>query len=387
MQQRIKWQQYANAEVPQNEKVDIVIVVDMLLTGFDSKFLNTLYVDKKLKHHGLIQAFSRTNRTLNDTKPHGNIIDYRSQRANVDTAIELFSGEKDKTKPIMWLVDPAPKVIKALNEKVDDFKQFIQKEQVSYDADGVANLKGDTAKSEFINKFKDIKRLHVKLGQYTDLTNDEKQQIESTISTEQLQSFTGAYLSIANDFKKRRDTDDEDSEITNNTDFEEILFTSVVIDFDYIMQLISDHTAKTPEEKKVSRQKLLDILKQDAQFNENDHNLIELFIDSLPNNTKYDTEELKNRFDEFAGEKQKQQIDDIAEKYNLDTDALHTLIDNIADYRRIDNDALFDLMEPLGFGWQQRTKTELALVQDIMPILYDRTKNKPIDGLETYEQG
>jgi hypothetical protein len=76
------------------EKIDITIVVDMLLTGFDSKYLNTLYVDKNLKHHGLIQAFSRTNRVLNGTKPYGNILDFRSKQDAVDAAIALFSGVK-----------------------------------------------------------------------------------------------------------------------------------------------------------------------------------------------------------------------------------------------------------------------------------------------------
>ena len=73
IQKRIKDQQYPNEDLPHAQKIDVTIVVDMLLTGFDSKFLNTLYVDKNLKHHGLIQAFSRTNRVLNDTKPYGKI--------------------------------------------------------------------------------------------------------------------------------------------------------------------------------------------------------------------------------------------------------------------------------------------------------------------------
>jgi len=94
VQQRIKDQQFPNADLPRKgrEKLDITIVVDMLLTGFDSKYLNTLYVDKNLKHHGLIQAFSRTNRALNDTEPYGHILDFRGQRDEVDAAIALFSG-------------------------------------------------------------------------------------------------------------------------------------------------------------------------------------------------------------------------------------------------------------------------------------------------------
>ncbi len=108
VQKRIKDQQWpdkdlrkATPNVP-HHKIDITIVVDMLLTGFDSKYLNTLYVDKKLKHHGLIQAFSRTNRVLNRTKPFGNILDFRQQEDAVDAAIALFSVKR-----------PTPKLVKS----------------------------------------------------------------------------------------------------------------------------------------------------------------------------------------------------------------------------------------------------------------------------------
>ncbi|WP_147459628.1 type I restriction endonuclease subunit R, partial [Pseudomonas savastanoi] len=109
VQKRIKDQQYTNADLPHNQKIDITLVVDMLLTGFDSKYLNSLYVDKNLKYHGLIQAFSRTNRVLNDSKPYGNILDFRQQQDPVNQAIAMFSGEKIDNPREIWLVDPAPK--------------------------------------------------------------------------------------------------------------------------------------------------------------------------------------------------------------------------------------------------------------------------------------
>ncbi|TSC34617.1 type I restriction endonuclease subunit R, partial [Pseudomonas sp. ST1] len=108
VQKRIKDQQYTNADLPHNQKIDITLVVDMLLTGFDSKYLNSLYVDKNLKYHGLIQAFSRTNRVLNDSKPYGNILDFRQQQDPVNQAIAMFSGEKIDNPREIWLVDPAP---------------------------------------------------------------------------------------------------------------------------------------------------------------------------------------------------------------------------------------------------------------------------------------
>jgi len=117
VQQRIKDQKFPNADLPRKgaEKIDVTLVVDMLLTGFDSKFLNTLYVDKTLKHHGLIQAFSRTNRVLNDTKPHGHILDFRGQETAVDEAIVMFSGLGEGTDARkIWLVEPAKEVAKKL---------------------------------------------------------------------------------------------------------------------------------------------------------------------------------------------------------------------------------------------------------------------------------
>ena len=165
VQKRIKDQQYPNADLPHAEKIDITIVVDMLLTGFDSKYLNTLYVDKNVKHHGLIQAFSRTNRVLNDSKPYGNILDFRQQQKPVEDAITLFSGEKIDNPREIWLVDPAPKVIDSLQTATQKLADFMQSQGLANAPEDVANLKGDAARSQFVNLFKEVQRLKTQLGQ------------------------------------------------------------------------------------------------------------------------------------------------------------------------------------------------------------------------------
>ena len=126
MQQRIKDHKYSNADYPQKNKIDVAIVVDMLLTGFDSKYLNTLYLDKNLKYHGLIQAFSVLNRILNDSKPYGNILDFRQQQSLVDEAITLFSGESASKAKEIWLVDSAPVVIDRYEKAVVVLDKFMQ---------------------------------------------------------------------------------------------------------------------------------------------------------------------------------------------------------------------------------------------------------------------
>ena len=163
VQKRIKDHQYSNADYPAKNKIDLLIVVDMLLTGFDSKYLNTLYIDKNLKYHGLIQAFSRTNRILNDTKPYGNVLDFRQQQKAVDEAISLFSGEQcDKAREI-WLVEPAPTVIGKYEKAVAALSAFMQLQGLENKPEAVNNLKGDTARAEFINHFKEVQRLKTQL--------------------------------------------------------------------------------------------------------------------------------------------------------------------------------------------------------------------------------
>jgi len=154
VQKRIKDQQWPNSDYPAAQKIDITIVVDMLLTGFDSKYLNTLYVDKNLRHHGLIQAFSRTNRVLNATKPYGNILDFRQQQAAVDAAIALFSGEKTSEQAReIWLVEKAPVVIQKLEAAVQKLDAFMKSQGLDCAPSAVANLKGDAAKTVFIERF------------------------------------------------------------------------------------------------------------------------------------------------------------------------------------------------------------------------------------------
>jgi len=164
----------------------------MLLTGFDSKYLNTLYVDKNLKHHGLIQAFSRTNRVLNGTKPYGNILDFRQQQDAVDAAIALFSGEKsgEEAREI-WLVDKAPVVIKKLEDAVQKLNDFMKTQGLDCAPEAVPNLKGNEARAAFINHFKEVQRLKTRLDQYTDLTEENATTIEHILPGKSAQLSRG----------------------------------------------------------------------------------------------------------------------------------------------------------------------------------------------------
>jgi type I restriction enzyme, R subunit len=388
VQKRIKDQQWPNADYPAAQKIDITIVVDMLLTGFDSKFLNTLYVDKNLKHHGLIQAFSRTNRVLNGTKPYGNILDFRQQQDAVDAAIALFSGEKTSEQAReIWLVDKAPVVIEKLQEAVQKLDAFMKSQGLDCTPSAVANLKGDAAKTVFIERFKEVQRLKTQLDQYTDLTLDNKASIEQVLPDENLRGFKGQYLETARKLKEQqgKGSNDETSNNVEQLDFEFVLFASAVIDYDYIMGLIAKFSEKGPGKSKMTREQLIGLISADAKFmNERDD--IAEYIGTLRAGEGLSETAIREGYTRFKAEKNAKEVAAIAKKHGLATAALQTFVDGIFERMIFDGEQLSDLMAPLELGWKARTKAELALMADLHPLLTKRAGGRDISGLSAYEQ-
>jgi type I restriction enzyme, R subunit len=395
VQKRIKDHQWpnedlrkANPNVP-HHKIDITIVVDMLLTGFDSKFLNTLYVDKNLKHHGLIQAFSRTNRVLNSTKPYGNILDFRQQQDSVDAAIALFSGEKtgEQAREI-WLVDKAPVVIQKLETAVQKLDSFMKSQGLDCTPSAVANLKGDAAKAVFIERFKEVQRLKTQLDQYTDLTEENKATIEQVLPEENLRGFKGQYLETARKLKelqgKTGGKDESTDDPVDQIDFEFVLFASAVIDYDYIMGLIARFSAKGPDKSKMTREELIGLISADAKFmNERDD--IAEYIGTLKAGEGLSETAIREGYTRFKAEKNAKELAAIAARHGLATAALQTFVDGILDRMIFDGEQLSDLMAPLDLGWKARTQAELALMADLHPLLTKRAGGREISGLSAYE--
>jgi type I restriction enzyme R subunit len=387
VQKRIKDQQYPNADLPHRQKIDITLVVDMLLTGFDSKYLNTLYVDKNLKFHGLIQAFSRTNRVLNDTKPYGNILDFRQQQDAVDTAIGLFSGEKtgEQAREI-WLVEPAAEVIRKYEAAVSGMAGFMQKKNLMCEPEQVYNLKGDTARIEFVNRFKEVQRLKTQLDQYTDLDNTQKARIDAILPREQLLSFRGTYLETAQRLKAMQDKhDDNTPPEVQQLDFEFVLFASAVIDYDYIMALITRYASQTPGKQKMSRAQLIGLIQSDAKFIDERDDIAE-YIGTLEAGKALDEKAIRAGFERFKTDKHAKALADIAARHTLDAAALQTFVDAILRRMVFDGDQLSDLFAPLALGWKARTKAELALMDELIPLLKKLAQGREISGLGAYEQ-
>jgi type I restriction enzyme R subunit len=386
VQERIKDQQYPNQDYPHTQKIDIVIVVDMLLTGFDSKYLGALYVDKPLKYHGLIQAFSRTNRVLNDTKPYGKVLDFRQQKDAVDAAVTLFSGEKTERAKEIWLVDSAPVVIDKFEKAVAALDKFMASQGLPNAPEQVVNLKGDAARSQFITLFKEVQRLKTQLDQYTDLTPENATSIEQVIQEDQLRAFRGVYLETAQRLKIQQDKDgNAASSEVQQLDFEFVLFASAVIDYDYIMALIARYTQGKPGKQKMTRDQLMGLIDADAKFIDARED-IAAYIDTLKVGEGMDEQDIRQGFETFKAEKIARQQTEIAEKHGLETTALKRFITLIMQRMIFDGDQLSDLFTPLDLGWKARAKKEQALMEDLLPLLRKLAQGREISGLSAYEQ-
>lgn len=387
VQRRIKDQQYTNADYPHKNKIDITIVVDMLLTGFDSKYLNTLYVHKNLKQHGLIQAFSRTNRVLNPTKPYGNIIDFVGLEDEVDAAIKLFSGKENSQRvKEIWLVDPAPVVVEKLNNAVAALEKFMESQGLTYKPEQVSNLNGDTARAEFIDKFKEVQRLKTQLDQYTDIKEEQANEIEALIPQDTLRAFRGVYIETAQQLKAQQEKGlEHTAPEVEQLDFEFVLFSSAVIDYDYIMSLISEYTQpNTPKKEKMTKQELIDLVCSTSNLMDERED-IEEYIETLQAGKGLDEKAIRDGYQKFKAEKNSKEITVLAAKHGLEPSGLQAFVDEIMDRMIFDGEKLSDLLEPLDLSWRDRTKKELELMKDLVPLLKKIASGREIVGLKAYE--
>jgi type I restriction enzyme R subunit len=392
VQKRIKDQQIRNEDFrkvdPEQKfehKIDLTIVVDMLLTGFDSKYLNTLYVDKNLKHHGLIQALSRTNRVLNDTKPYGNILDFRQQQQAVEDAITLFSGEKIEHAREIWLVEPAYKVIESLQGAVENLGHFMKSQGLTNNPEDVPKLKGDAARSLFVNLFKEVQRFKTQLEQYTDLNSAQEAQILEIVPPDQLRSFRSVYLETAQRLKEKQDRQRDASPEVQQLDFEFVLFASAVIDYDYIMQLIARYTHQKPGKQKMSRDQLIGLIESDSKFLDQ-RDAITSYVRSLEEGKPLDEKAVRDGYQRFKAQIDSAELAAVAREHGLSAESLQQFVDGILGRMIFDGEQLVDLLAPLHLGWRDRTRKELALMEDLVPLLKKRAGEREISGLNAYEQ-
>ncbi len=291
-----------------NKEVDLVLVVNMYLTGFDSPRLNTLYVDKNLRYHGLIQAYSRTNRLLNSDKPHGNIVSFRNLKLATDKALALFGDEN--AKEIVFK--------KPYEEQKKDFENKLAELRGKVPTvEDVDNLEGDEEKAVFVKTFRDLLRIKSSLETFADFSFD-----ELGITEQEFYDYQSKYLDI---HEERKNHDPEAESILDQIDFELELTVRDIIDFDYIIKLIAG--LKNISSDSVRQKKTEDILKlfdRDVKLRKKKELIRKFIEENLPKVNKDDN--VEKAFEEFWTSERSDVLKEVAEKENIPLDKFEKII-------------------------------------------------------------
>ena len=383
VQQRIKDQKYPNKDYAHQNKLDVVIVVEMLLTGFDSKFLNTLYVAKDLKYHGLIQAFSRTNRILDGTKPYGNIICYRNLEAAMDEAMLMFSGYEKKSGKEYWLVESAPEVVEQYKDAVSNLQAVMNSMGLECEPYEVINISQGENTQEFVNAFKDVQRLALKLDQYVDMPEELKDIIETVLPEDSLNQFRTAYLDLARRLRPGGSTGPEPTPEGDEPDFELALFSSALVDYDYIMRLCAKYTDPESRKVKITKKQLLEVLSSSVDMM-NEREYLKAFIEEeLKQGSGMSEQEIRDRYAAYKSERFDQQIAALAQDFGIDFAVLKAFVDETAKLRRMDEETLRAMIEHID-GWKQRKAAKENLLASLAPLFDLLTGGSTIEGLNAY---
>jgi type I restriction enzyme R subunit len=334
-----------------HKQVDILLVVNMFLTGFDSKTLNTLYVDKNLKYHGLIQAYSRTNRILNELKSQGNIVCFRNLKNATDQAISLFSNINAKDEIIM---QPYEEYVSLFNQA------FIALLQIAPTVNSVSDLQDEEKELEFIRAFRELMRLKNVLNTFTEFTFDDLSMPEQTF-----EDYKSKYLDLYDKAKTQHQK--EKVSILNDIDFELELIHRDEINVAYILKLLAKLKDSTEEEKDKQRKTILEIIAGDTQLRSK-RELIEKFIhENLP--LIEDSDDIPDKFYDFLNDERLLAIENLSKEENIDSEKLQKLI---GDYLFTEKTPLRDdVIESLNQRptLKERGKTAERIIAKIMDFV------------------
>lgn len=296
-----------------NEKIDILIVVNMFLTGFDSKVLNTLYVDKNLQYHGLIQAYSRTNRVEKITKPYGNIVCYRDLKKATDDAIMLFSQTNDTDTVLSKTYDQYLRLfVNAIEELY----------KIAPTPESIDLLEGETAQKEFVEAFRDVANLMQKMRTFDEFEFDS---VKLGISEQTFEDYKGKYFAIYEDVKKDREQKEKVS-ILDDIDFEIDLLRNDIINVDYILNLLKSLNLEDKKEKEEGIKQIHRLL--DTADNEQlrlKADLIRTFMDRVLPSLK-DGDNIDDAYYNFEEKEKEKEIEAFSNDLSYPSQQLNRLV-------------------------------------------------------------
>ena len=299
------------ADRVKKKQIDILIVVNMFLTGFDSKPLNTLYVDKNLKHHGLIQAFSRTNRVLNDKKPFGNIICFRNLKRATDEALALFSNKQARQIVL----------VPSFAEIQQDYEQAVETLlSITPDYQAVDELHTEDQQLAFIKAFREVMRYNAQLQTFVEYDQNQTQ-----LDKQHFANFASKYADLCRDLRKT--TGKEKVSVLDDFDFQLDLLHSDRINVGYIINLLqlAVNTGDADKRQKYEAQ-IYDILGNDVTLYDKQE-LIKKFIDeNMPK--MINGQSVESAFAAFWDAEKEQAYQKLCEQEKLKPEVMKEVLSN-----------------------------------------------------------
>jgi type I restriction enzyme, R subunit len=289
-------------------QIDILLVVNMFLTGFDSKPLNTIYVDKNLKYHGLLQAYSRTNRTMGQKKSQGNVVCFRNLKPATDQSIELFAN-KNAIEDI---------ILSPYEDYVERFQQAVNNLlAITPTVESVDDLLTEEDEALFIQAFREVIRVKNVLDCFTQFTFD-----DLPIDEQIFADFRSKYLDLYD--KVRSEHEKEKVSILDDIDFEVELISRDKINVSYIITLLKNMRDSTPEDQAKQRKAIMDILDTETQLRSKKELIARFIADHFPNIPA--SANVGDEFETYWTEQKRKAVKQLSAEEGLDTEGLEKVI-------------------------------------------------------------
>jgi len=334
-----------------DKQIDILLVVNMFLTGFDSKLLNTLYVDKNLRYHGLLQAYSRTNRVLNEKKKQGNIVCFRNLKKATDESIRLYSDEDASEFVLMKSYEDYAVDFNKVNEFLVELTPHVG---------DVDLLPSEKEIAEFVKIFRELLRIHTRLIVFTEFTFDDLH-----INEQNFNDYLSKYLDIYE--KHIQNTAPEKVSVLDDVDFEVELVRRDNINVAYILNLIKELDIDSPSFEK-DKEFILDTMERSHELRSK-INLIEQFIEhTIPE--IQDKDKIECHFENFIDKEKAKAVNEIIEEEKLDKDITQAIIAEYEFSGKIRNDIIKEsFTERLGL---KERRSKLQRIKDLIVELVDK---------------
>ena len=290
-------------------EIDLLLVVNMFLTGFDAPTLNTLYVDKNLKYHGLIQAFSRTNRILNEKKSQGNIVCFRNLKDATDDAIALFSNKDAKD---IILMKPYEEYVEMFN------KAFASLMTITPTVNSVDTLIDENEQLEFIKTFRELMRLRNILTGFSDFNHH-----DLSMNEQQFEDYKSKYLDLYERVKHNKENQIES--ILDEVDFEIELIRTDEINVAYILRLLAKYRESSIVQQEKMKRNIMSIIDGQEQLRSK-RELIEAFIDKNLM-AIVDTEDIDDEFENYWEQQKSDEFESLCAEENLNIDEVRAVVE------------------------------------------------------------